>query len=170
MPKPDPSTLPYRPCVGVALFDATGRVFVGRRIDMPGEAEGRGTWWQMPQGGIDPGETPQEAARRELYEETNVRSASFLGETPDWLTYDLPDHLIGVAWDGRYRGQKQRWFAMRFEGEEDEIDVRRPGGGRHKAEFDVWRWVPLAELPDLIVPFKRAVYERVVEAFARFAG
>ena len=156
--------LPYRPCVGVALFNHDGLVWVGARTFSPDDAEGVGHWWQLPQGGIDKGEDPAEAAIRELYEETNVRSAEFIGETADWLTYDLPEHLIGKAWKGRYRGQKQKWFAMRFTGDESEIDVVNPGGG-HKPEFSDWRWERLDRIPELIVPFKRDVYEQVAAAF-----
>jgi len=159
------SDLPYRPCVGMMVLNKDGLVWVGRRVDSPEEPEGRGHWWQMPQGGIDEGEEPREAALRELYEETNIRSVRVLAESREWLTYDLPEHLVGVAWKGRYRGQKQKWFAMRFTGEEDEIDIAHPAGG-HAPEFDAWKWVPMAELPGLIVPFKRAVYEQLVAEFA----
>jgi len=124
----------------------------------------------MPQGGIDAGEEPYDAALRELYEETNVRSVSLLGKTPDWLTYDIPTPLAGMAWKGRYVGQKQKWFAFRFTGVDSEIDVERPGGGRHKPEFGAWRWERLQRVPELIVPFKRAVYEEVAKAFAPFAA
>ena len=161
--------LPYRPCVGVALINRTGLVLVGRRKPEAGpEHVAGGFAWQMPQGGIDAGEAPQEAALRELYEETNVDAASvrLLAEAPDWLSYDLPTEIRTQAWRGRYRGQTQRWFAFAFLGEDDVIDVAHPGGGAHKAEFDAWRWVPFAELPGLIVPFKRPVYEGVVAAFA----
>ena len=166
----DLSALPYRPCVGVALFNRAGLVWVGRRIDAPGEAEGPGQWWQMPQGGVDEGEPLYEAALRELYEETNIRSVARLGEIADWLTYDLPPELVGKAWGGRYRGQKQKWFALRFTGEDGEIDIDHPGGGRHKPEFMAWRWEKLDRLPALIVPFKRKVYEAVAAAFADIAG
>ncbi len=159
------AALPYRPCVGVALFNRAGRVWVGRRNDDPKDAEGLGQWWQMPQGGIDPGEEPLPAARRELYEETSVRSAAPIAEVPGWVTYDLPPHLLGRAWGGRFRGQRQKWFAFRFEGADDEIDILHPAGG-HKAEFLDWRWENLERLPELIVPFKRAVYEDVVRAFS----
>jgi putative (di)nucleoside polyphosphate hydrolase len=146
------------------LLNAEGRVFVGRRADHAGAPEGAGTWWQMPQGGLDEGEEPEAAARRELVEETGVRSARFIARTRDWLTYDLPAALLGVAWEGRYRGQKQMWFAAKFEGEESEIDIGPREG--HEQEFDAWRWVSLSELPTLIVPFKRKVYLSVIEEFA----
>ena len=122
----------------------------------------------MPQGGIDEGEAPYAAALRELYEETNVSSTSLIAEAPDWLTYDLPVEA-GNRWQGRYRGQTQKWFLLRFEGEDAEIDIRRPAGGAHKPEFDAWRWEPLAAVPDLVVPFKRQVYEQVVALFAPLA-
>jgi putative (di)nucleoside polyphosphate hydrolase len=124
----------------------------------------------MPQGGIDDGEAPAVAALRELYEETNVRSVAPLGEMEDWLSYDIPTPLAGLAWKGRYTGQRQKWFAMRFTGEESEIDVEQPAGGAHKPEFGAWRWERLERVPKLIVPFKRAVYEKVADAFARFAA
>ncbi len=118
----------------------------------------------MPQGGIDKDEAPEDAARRELWEETGVREATFLAQTEDWLFYDLPADLVGVAWKGKYRGQKQMWFAARFEGTDGDIDLKpRP---KHKAEFDAWRWVPMTELTELVVPFKRTVYRDVVDAFA----
>jgi putative (di)nucleoside polyphosphate hydrolase len=122
----------------------------------------------MPQGGLDQGEDPEAAARRELEEETGVRSVRFIARTRDWLIYDLPSHLVGVAWEGRYRGQKQMWFAGRLEGEESEIDLGPREG--HEQEFDAWRWVEPAELPGLVVPFKRQVYARVVEEFAPILG
>ncbi len=156
----EPEHLPtaYRPCVGILLFNRSGAVWVGRRIDAPGDAEGAGTWWQMPQGGIDDGEDPRSAALRELEEETGVRSAEIVAETSTWLTYDLPAHLIGVAWGGRYRGQKQKWFAARFLGDETEIVIDPPLGSAHKKEFDAWTWMPVGELEAHVVPFKRAVY------------
>jgi putative (di)nucleoside polyphosphate hydrolase len=162
--------LPYRPCVGIALFNRDGLVWVGRRSDEDAEGEGKGHWWQMPQGGLDKGEDPYNAALRELYEETSVKRTTLIEEAPGWLTYDLPVDLVPTSWNGRYRGQKQKWFALRFEGEESEIDVLRPGGGKHKAEFTDWRWEKLDRLPDLIVPFKRPVYEQVVHAFAEIGG
>ena len=166
----DITVLPYRPCVGVALFNAGGSVWIGCRSDKDAEGEGDGHWWQMPQGGLDEGEDPHQAARRELYEETSIRSAGMITETPGWLTYDLPPDLVGRSWGGRYRGQKQKWFALRFTGEEAEIDVRHPGGGKFKPEFSEWRWEKLARLPGLVVPFKRKVYEQVAAAFAPLAG
>ena len=159
----------YRPCVGLAVFNREGLVFIGRRERGPETGNLRHAW-QMPQGGIDPGETPGQAAVRELYEETSMRSVSILGEAEEWLCYDLPPPLAGQAWRGRYRGQKQRWFALRFHGEDSEIDVRRPGGGRHKPEFTEWRWERLERVPDLIIPFKRDVYSQVARDFSRFAG
>jgi len=124
----------------------------------------------MPQGGIDEGETPLQAALRELYEETSIRSVAPLGETDAWLSYDIPTPLAGLAWKGRYRGQTQKWFAFRFRGEEGEIDVENPGGGAHKPEFGEWRWERLDRVPSLVVPFKRDVYRKVAESFARFAA
>ena len=160
-------TLPYRPCVGVMVLNGEGRAFIGRRIDGPEHVDETHVW-QMPQGGVDTGEDPWPAALRELYEETNIRSIEKLGEIADWLSYDLPPDLIGRAWSGRYRGQTQKWYALRFTGEESEIDIAHPAGG-HKPEFVEWRWEPVANLPGLIIPFKRPVYERVVQEFARFA-
>ena len=156
--------LPYRPCVGVMLLNAEGLAWIGRRSDHGVEPEGVGTWWQMPQGGMDEGEDPEDAARRELEEETGIRSISVLARTSGWHLYDLPPELVGVAWEGRYRGQKQIWFAVRFEGEEREIDIGPREG--HRPEFDAWRWASVDELPGLVVPFKRGVYEGVIAAFA----
>lgn len=157
----DKESLPYRPCVGIMLLNAEGRAFIGRRADHEAEPEGAGTWWQMPQGGVDEGEDIEAAARRELAEETGVRNARIIARTSDWLTYDLPAELIGIAWEGRYRGQKQMWFAARFEGADSEIDIGPREG--HVPEFDAWRWAKLEELPSLVVPFKREVYRSVVE-------
>ncbi len=162
----DVRDLPYRPCVGVALFNRDGLVWAGRRAGKANN-EGSGDWWQMPQGGIDEGEDARTAALRELAEETGVRSATIIGEIPGWLTYDLPGHLIGKAWGGRYRGQKQKWFAMRFTGPDSEIDISGIG---HAPEFDLWRWERLERMPELIIPFKRKVYEQVAEAFREFAA
>jgi len=158
--------LPYRPCVGVMLINTDGRVFVGRRSDRSEEGVDS-TWWQMPQGGLDEGEEPEAGARRELAEETGITSARFVARTQEWLAYDLPDELIGIAWEGRYRGQKQLWFAARFEGPESEIDLDPRDG--HEQEFDAWQWVTLAELPALVVPFKRKVYLSVIEQLGAVA-
>jgi putative (di)nucleoside polyphosphate hydrolase len=157
--------LPYRPCVGVMVLNSEGLVWAGRRIpEENSEYDGSPQLWQMPQGGIDKGEEPIEAAWRELYEETGIKTASLIAEAPDWINYDLPEQLIGIGLKGKYRGQTQRWFAFRFEGSEDEIAINPPPAG-HAAEFDEWAWLPMEELPDLIVPFKRDVYLKVVEAF-----
>ena len=153
------SSLPYRPCVGIMMFNREGRVFVGRRIDQSVEA------WQMPQGGIDEGEEPRDAALRELQEEIGTRNAEILREHPGWLHYDLPEHLIGVALQGRYRGQRQKWFAMRFLGKDSEINLNTP-----HPEFSDWRWLGVHELLPAIVPFKRETYGQVIAAFGDLAG
>jgi putative (di)nucleoside polyphosphate hydrolase len=156
-----PGEMTYRPCVGVMLLNGQGRVWFGRRSDKIND-EGTGHWWQMPQGGIDEGEDPKLACLRELYEETGVRSAHVIAEAPEWFNYDLPEHLIGKSWGGRYRGQTQKWFALRFTGEDSEIDLKPPG---HKQEFDLWRWATMDEIVRDVVPFKREVYQKVVNAF-----
>ncbi|MBN9249427.1 MAG: RNA pyrophosphohydrolase [Mesorhizobium sp.] len=162
----DPESLPYRPCVGLLVLNGEGRVWVGHRIAEPdSEFSGTSLLWQMPQGGIDEGEEPLPAAHRELYEETGMKSLTLLAEAPHWINYDLPPYLVGIAFKGRYRGQTQKWFAFRFEGDDSEIQVNPPPGG-HKAEFDEWDWRPMRELPSLVVPFKRKVYEQVVAAFS----
>ena len=153
-PKKSAKPLPYRRGVGIALIDARGRVFVAERIDTPGA-------WQMPQGGIDEGERPRAAAIRELKEETGIDRACIVAVTPTWLRYDLPKALIGKVWKGRYRGQMQKWFLMRFLGQDDDIDL-----AAHHAEFARWKWLPFARLPGVIVGFKREIYRRVVKAFA----
>lgn len=149
---------PYRPCVGIMLLNAEGRVFVGNRADVDGDH------WQMPQGGIDPGESPRDAALRELAEETGADKAEIIAEAPDWLSYDLPAAFAAVAWNGRYRGQTQRWFAMRFTGRDEDIDLVNSHG-----EFAEWRWVGIDELPALAIDFKRPVYEAVVREFRPIA-
>jgi|LNFM01.1.fsa_nt_gb putative (di)nucleoside polyphosphate hydrolase len=153
--------LPYRPCVGIMVVNHEGLVWIGRRANRP-EKEMTGGWWQMPQGGIDPGEEPAVAAHRELAEETGMRSVTLLAESRDWFPYDLPAEMKGRIWGGRYRGQTQRWFAFRFEGHDREIDLSPPG---HEPEFDAWRWAPLDEVLGLIVPFKRDVYRSVIDEF-----
>lgn len=151
----------YRPCVGVMLLNRQGLVWIGRRFDKQND-EGTGHWWQMPQGGIDRGEDAAAAALRELSEETAVTSAHVIAEAGQWYRYDLPAHLIGKSWNGRYRGQAQKWFALRFTGEDSEVNLKPPG---HKQEFDQWRWARMDEVLDLIVPFKRGVYEQVIAEF-----
>jgi putative (di)nucleoside polyphosphate hydrolase len=151
----------------MVVLNRTGLVFIGRRTDGPEHVDSTHVW-QMPQGGIDEGEDPFKAALRELYEETNIRSVQKLGEIAEWLTYDLPSSVAKKAWSGKYRGQKQKWYALRFTGEEREIDIADPGRG-HEPEFIEWRWVAMRELPELVVPFKRDTYERVVKEFERFA-
>ena len=161
--------LPYRPCVGIMLLNKDGLVFVGHRREKRNKDNiAPGYQWQMPQGGIDGGESPYDAAIRELHEETNATTVSLLAEAPSWLSYDLPRGFVRKTWTGRYRGQRQKWFALRFEGQDSEIDIGAPAG--HKPEFDDWRWERMDKLPDLIVPFKRPVYEQVIEFFADFAG
>ncbi len=154
------SDLPYRPCVGIMLINAEGRVFVGRRLK-----QGASGGWQMPQGGIDEGESPVQAAWRELMEEAGTNKARLLAEMEEWLTYDLPGDLVGSVWRGRYRGQRQKWFAMAFTGEDKDIDLNV----HHEPEFDAFKWAPMETLPHSIVDFKRPVYEKVVAAFAPFA-
>ena len=157
--------LPYRPNVGAVLFNRERLIFVARRADLP-NAEGAPGGWQLPQGGIDEGEDPRGAVLRELEEEIGTGKAEIIGEHPDWVTYDLPPELIGKALGGRYRGQRQRWFALRFVGTAADIRLDLDP----HPEFDAWRWAPLAELPALAVPFKREIYEVLAVSFARFAG
>ena len=160
----DPSTLPYRPNVGAALFNAQGLVFVARRADMP-NAEGAAGGWQLPQGGIDDDEDPELAVLRELEEEIGTRNAVVVGEHPEWLTYDLPPELLGRMLGGRFRGQRQRWFALRFTGRDSDIRLDLDP----HPEFDAWRWAALDELPGLAVAFKRPIYELLAGSFRRFA-
>ncbi|MBU1306101.1 MAG: RNA pyrophosphohydrolase [Alphaproteobacteria bacterium] len=166
--RPDRQSLPYRDCVGVAIFNHQGNVFIGRRKADDGQEDRSEVQapWQMPQGGIEKGEDPLRAALRELHEETSIASVSLLAEAPEWIYYDLPDEALGIALRGKYRGQRQRWFAFAFTGNDSEIDVTNPGGGKFAAEFDAWRWERLSRTPGLIVPFKKQAYEQVVAAFA----
>ena len=160
-----PMDLPYRKCVGIALFNKNGQVWVGRRItNRLSELKGASKIWQMPQGGIDKGEEPIDAAKRELYEETGVHSIELIEETEGWVTYDLPEELVGIALKGKYRGQTQKWFAFRFLGDDTEIAINPPPEN-NAAEFDQWKWVDLEALPMMVVPFKQAVYEKVVAQF-----
>ena len=162
--------LPYRRCVGIMVLNREGLVWAGRRIPVGNsEYDGSPQLWQMPQGGIDKGEEPEAAAWRELYEETGIKTAKLIARASDWINYDLPPELIGIGLKGKFRGQTQAWFAFRFEGDDSEIAINPPPGG-HEAEFDEWAWLPMADLPGLIVPFKRAVYERVTTEFAALAG
>lgn len=156
MARTDPARLPYRPCVGVMLINAEGLIFAGQRKDSPVPA------WQMPQGGIDDDEKPRKAALRELREETGITAdlVEFLAKSPGWVTYDLPEELVGKVWGGRYRGQRQRWFLFRYLGRDDQIDI-----ATEHPEFSEWRWVSAQEMLQTIVPFKRTVYGRVVDAF-----
>lgn len=163
-----PVDLPLRPCVGIMVLNESGRVWVGRRNDFV-EIIGNEFLWQMPQGGLDAGEDPWEAAQRELFEETSIRSIELLAESPEWYAYELPLDRLGKALKGKYRGQTQKWFAVRFTGDEAEIDIDDPGNG-HKPEFDLWRWAEMDELPGLIVDFKRPVYEKVVREFRHLAS
>ncbi|MEH3099666.1 RNA pyrophosphohydrolase [Sphingomonas adhaesiva] len=155
----DPAPLPYRPCAGVMLMNRDGRIFVGQRLDNVLEA------WQMPQGGVDPGEEARDAAVRELREETGVTAdkVTLVAEAPGEFVYDLPAEMIGKVWKGKYRGQVQRWFLFRFDGVDDDIDIRT-----EHPEFRAWRWADAADLPHLIVPFKKKLYEDVIAAFSEY--
>ncbi|HYE00197.1 MAG TPA: RNA pyrophosphohydrolase [Alphaproteobacteria bacterium] len=150
----DPLALPYRPNVGLMLMNRAGLIFVARRADTPDA-------WQMPQGGVDKGEDYRAAALRELQEEIGTDRAEIVAESAGEYTYDLPEHLIGRIWGGKWRGQRQKWFLLRFTGQDSDIDLTK-----HDPEFDAWKWVPLAEVPTLIVPFKRAIYDAVCAEFA----
>jgi putative (di)nucleoside polyphosphate hydrolase len=166
----DPETLPYRRCVGVMVLNREGLVWAGRRIvEDDSEVSDTSQLWQMPQGGIDKGEEPLTAARRELYEETGMHSVSLIAEAPGWIDYDLPRHLVGIALKGKYRGQTQKWFAFRFEGGDGEIAINPPPDG-HPAEFDEWAWKKLRDFPDIVVPFKRKTYEELIATFGHLAS
>ncbi len=160
--KPAPTA--YRPCVGAMVMNRSGHVWIGLRSNNP-EHIGTQSRWQMPQGGVEAGEDPRDAVLRELHEETNITSVSISAETADWLHYDLPAPLIGVALKGRYLGQKQKWFLLEFQGQDEEIDIAEPAGGANDIEFDAWKWIEPQHLTRLIVPFKRAVYEQVIAEF-----
>ena len=151
----------YRPCVGVMLINRDGLVWVGRRFEKQND-DGVGKWWQMPQGGIDEGEDAAAAALRELAEETAVTSAHVIAEAPGWFKYDLPEQLIGKSWNGKYRGQKQKWFACRFTGDDSEINLAPPGTSRNSTSGNGPAWMRSL---DIVVPFKKQVYEQVVKAF-----
>ena len=152
--------LPYRPCVGAMLVNAVGRVFVAKRIDSPSD------YWQMPQGGIDEGEDPAKAVMRELQEETGTDKAGIIAESERWRAYDLPDELIGKLWGGRYRGQRQKWFALKFYGEDSDINIE----AHEIPEFSDWKWVEIDELVNLVVPFKQALYGDIVMELQPLVG
>ena len=156
------SDLPYRACVGILLLNQANKVWIGRRV-AKWKGDGSQKMWQMPQGGIDAGEAPVEAALRELEEEIGTNQGQIIGEHPEWLNYDLPPEALGTALGGKFRGQTQKWFAMRFSGRDDQINISGENG--HEVEFDQWRWCDIDELTGLVVPFKRPVYERVVAHF-----
>lgn len=158
---------PYRPCVGVLLLNAQGLVWIGKRA--PATGTDPVYCWQMPQGGIDEGEDPLVAARRELHEETSIRSVSLVAEAPGWFNYDYPPDVQANKRTARYRGQTQKWYAFRFEGAESEIDILTPPDG-HSPEFCEWRWARASEVPELVIPFKRPVYLQVLQSFAAFTA
>ena len=148
---------PYRPCVGIFLLNNNGLVFAGRRIDSRAEA------WQMPQGGIDAGESPLQACMREMREEIGTNTAELISQHDDWLYYDIPLPLADRLWQGRYKGQKQKWMALRFTGDDSEINI-----ATEEPEFCEWKWLLPHDLVDLAVPFKRDVYQNVLAAFAPY--
>jgi putative (di)nucleoside polyphosphate hydrolase len=153
----DKTTLPYRPAVGVMLLNREGKALVGQRLDSTLEA------WQLPQGGLDEGETPEEGALRELEEETGIarRHVEIIARCPEQLYYDLPDDLVGKMWKGKWRGQRQTWFLARFTGEDSDVNI-----ATEDPEFRAWKWAEPAELPAMIVPFKKQLYEQLLKAFA----
>ena len=154
----DPTSLPYRPCVGVMLVNRRGMAFVGKRIDTK-----EGDWWQMPQGGVDDGEDLRDAALRELHEETGVTAdkVTIIGQTPEELFYDLPEELMGKLWKGKYRGQRQTWYLARFSGSDEDVNLE----AHEEAEFCQWQWIDPERLPEMIIPFKKPVYRQVLETF-----
>lgn len=152
------NALPYRPCVGLMVLNAQGQVFVAQRNDM------RSVAWQMPQGGVDKGEEPREAALRELEEEIGTGDAEILAESADWHSYELPRELVGKLWKGRYRGQRQKWFALRLRGDDKTINIET-----EHPEFSAWKWVDISQVVDLAVPFKRDLYRKIVEEFRHLA-
>jgi len=152
--------LSYRKGVGAVLFSDQGKVFVAMRLDNPGKH------WQMPQGGIDRGEKPKEAVLRELAEEIGTDKCEIIGKGSAWLTYDLPDELVGTVWKGKHRGQKQKWFALKFTGDDSDIDLN----AHEHPEFSQWKWVDIEDLPSLVIPFKRELYEKIVAEFSGLAG
>ncbi len=154
--------LPYRLGVGIMLINAQRKVFAAKRIDMTSEA------WQMPQGGIDKGEKPEVAALRELLEETGTDKAEIIAESRGWYHYDLPAELVPIIWGGRYRGQKQKWFLMQFTGKDSDINIATINIATEIPEFSEWKWVEPRTLPDIIVPFKRMLYEKIVEEFKQY--
>lgn len=161
------SKKPYRPNVGIMVLNTEGKVWVGHRANTIGkEFESNNQLWQMPQGGIDAGEDPEPAARRELYEETGIKSIELIDFTEDWILYDFPEGLSKKISE-KFAGQKQKWFVYRFSGDDSEIQINPPPDG-HKAEFDDWRWEEMSQLPDLIVPFKRDVYSKIVTRFEKW--
>lgn len=154
------SSFPYRLGVGAMILNRDNMVFVAQRIDTPGEA------WQMPQGGIDADEDPELAVFREVEEEIGTRNLEIIEESADWLVYDIPEPLRSTLWKGKYRGQKQKWYAMRFLGDDDEIKLDH----HHHPEFSSWKWTEMKNLPAMIVPFKRELYRMVVDEFSHLAG
>lgn len=156
---------PFRPCVGIMLVNGAGKVWQGRRCGANDDPEGPGAWWQMPQGGIEEGEDIEAAAFRELHEETGISSAKIIAVTKDWHYYDLPPALIPSSWSRPYRGQKQKWVLMQFEGADSEVLITPPAGLDHGAEFDSWRWADHRDLAETVVAFKRPVYVAVIAEF-----
>lgn len=149
------ANLPYRKCVGIVLLNKDNKVFTAKRIDTLSDA------WQMPQGGIDKEETPREAAIRELEEETSITNIEIISESRNWLSYDLPKNLIPKLWGGKYKGQQQKWFLCKFLGEESEINIKT-----NIPEFSEWKWTEFKKVPEIIVPFKRELYQNIVDEFS----